>query len=188
MIHQEHTSQRGGFTLIEILVSMGVLGVIITIGISMIVVFASLQRRTINAQNALDNIRFAVDSMARDMRTGDKFCQADDCEPNPTCSWSGGGCTVFSFRQKLGNNDIVRYQLNNGVVETWRSSRPTWLPLTDPQRTVTKLRFYVRGAGVTPEEQQRVTILMEVQGGVSNKPGEIVTTQVQTTVTKRKLR
>ncbi|GEM_PF-1626815 len=191
-INKKYTSLKSGFTLIEIVVAIGILSIVLMMGVGLLVVLLSHQRRTINIQNVHDNARFAIEAMSREIRTGDSYCAAANCiRPDAVtvttdCSWSGGGCGTFTFRQ-ASTNEIVVYRLSpvGPVVEVSRNGG-IFLPLTDPQRAVTRLRFYATGI-TNPSEQAKVTIIMEVEAGSAAKPDERATTQLQTTISKRKL-
>lgn len=167
-------SYKKGFTLVEMIVAMGIISVVLLMGVGLLLTFNTIQKRTISAQNVHDNIRFAIETMSREIRTGDNF--------TATCPWPNG-CTEFSFRQTF-TNEQVTYKLDGGTVKVSRDGSD-FLPVTDPQRSVTNLKFYTTGVG--NNDQETVTIVMEVQSGSSAKPNELFDLTVQTTVAKRKL-
>lgn len=166
--------EQQGFTLLELIVAIGIFSVAATISVSTLIFLASAQRKAINLQNAHDNIRFALEFIAREIRTGDTYLAG--------CDWALGGCSNFSFRQTL-TNDTVEFRLHNGVVEKSINAGP-YLPITDPKRSITKLRFYVSGVGLS--EQQKVTIVMEVKTGIEGSR-EAALLNLQTTVSRRKI-
>ena len=179
-------NNKQGFTLIEMIIALGIAGTVLVTATGLLVMLHSVQRRAINAQNVYDNIRFAVEAMSREIRTGDQFCNtplSNNCSPTPDCSWPNG-CDVFTFRQTATNEDVV-YKLDGGTVKVSRGGGP-FLPLTDPQRTVTKLRFYTNGVGIFGVHDM-VTIVLEVEGGLASKADEFVTLNVQTSISKRKI-
>lgn len=174
----------GGFTLVEMIVAVGITSTVLLSGLGLLLTFNTIQRKSINAQNVHDNIRFAMETMSREMRTGDSFCAVSTpCTPNPTCAWPAG-CTQFAFRQTFTNEAVV-YKLDGNVVKVSRDGGVSFLPITDPQRAVTNLKFYITGVGII--DQERVTIVMEVNSGSAAHPDEAVNLVAQTTVAKRKL-
>lgn len=193
-----------GFTMFEMMVAIGIFSVVVSLASGSAFLFHRVHRKAINSQNVLDNIRFAMDSMAREIRTGDKFCRSTlpnecieagseqppaDADPGnftADCAWEDGGCSQFAFREALAvDPDTIAYKLENNAIQKRVGTGP-WQYITDPQRTVSHLRFLVSGIGV-PEEQERVTIIIEVDASSSSRPGEDSTLLLQTTVTKRKL-
>lgn len=180
---------KNGFTLAEMIIAVGITSVVLLSGVGLLLTFNTIQRKSINAQNVHDNIRFAMETMSREIRTGDSFCSVSStatlaiCLPSPACAWSAG-CTQFAFRQTFTNETVV-YKLDGNVVKVSRDGGVTFLPVTDPQRSITNLKFYITGIGTN--DQERVTIVMEVNSGSLAKPNEVANLVVQTTVTKRKL-
>lgn len=187
-----HVSKKraAGFTLIEMLIAVGVGSVVLVTAVGVLASLHAIQRRAINAQNVHDNIRFALEAMSREIRTGDQFCNVPapgSCSNagTPTdCSWPNG-CDEFTFRQ-TATNEVVTYKLDGDDVVKVKREIGNFLPLTDPQRTVTKLHFYTTGVNDFAEHEL-VTILLEVVGGTTAKPNELVTLNAQTSVSKRKI-
>ncbi|TSC78818.1 MAG: hypothetical protein G01um101429_641 [Parcubacteria group bacterium Gr01-1014_29] len=188
-----------GFTLLEMIVAVGIFSMVAVLASGSAFLFHRLQRKAINAQNVHDNIRFALDTMAREIRTGDKFCHVSlptGCvnvsAPSLNCSWASGGCTQFSFRESLADTPNIAYRLNTGAPGGGAIQKSTdggvqWYYITDPERTISTLRFYASGITAFPdEEQERVTIVIEVKSAYLAKPGEESRLLLQTTVTKRK--
>lgn len=83
-------TQQLGFTLIEMIVSLAVFSIVITISVGALLVLISTNQQLQNEQSVMTNLSFALDSMAREIRTGTHyFCVA---RPNYT---SGSGNAVF---------------------------------------------------------------------------------------------
>jgi prepilin-type N-terminal cleavage/methylation domain-containing protein len=59
-----------GFTLIEMIVSLGVFSVVVTITVGAILVLISTNQRLQAEQSVMTNLSFALDTMTREMRTG----------------------------------------------------------------------------------------------------------------------
>lgn len=192
---KEQLKTTKGFTLLEMLVAVGIFSIIALLASSSAFLFHRLQRKVVNSQNVHDNIRFALDTMAREIRTGDLFCDpsfppAIQCAPSSLCTWASGGCTQFSFRESLVATKIA-YKLDTsapggGAIQKSIDGGVTWQYVTDPERTISWLRFYVSGVS-DPQEQERVTIVLEVESAYLAKPGEESKLLLQTTVTKLKL-
>lgn len=59
-----------GFTLIEIIVSLGVFSIVLTITTGALLSVISSNQRSQNEQNVMTNLSFALDGMTRELRTG----------------------------------------------------------------------------------------------------------------------
>lgn len=201
---QKRTTNQSGFTLFEMMVAVGIFSMVVSLASGSALLFHRVHRKALNSQNVLDNVRFAMDSMAREIRTGDNFCRSTlpngcveagteqapaDLDPGSftaDCAWEDGGCSQFAFREALAiNPSTIAYRLQNNAIQK-RVGTNSWQNITDPLRTVSRLRFMVSGIG-DPSEQQRVTIIIEVNASYLSKPGEESNLLLQTTVAKRKL-
>lgn len=69
-----HTRQSG-FTLIEMIVSLGVFSIVVTIAVGALLVLIASNDQLQKEQTVMTNLSFAVDSMTREIRTGiNYFC------------------------------------------------------------------------------------------------------------------
>ena len=155
---------KTGFTLLEMLIALSIFSVVIILGAGALVMLQAAQSHAINLQNVHDNIRFTLETMSREIRTSDSYCYGASCKSGVTWVSSctcGGSCG--RVERQIGGGDF--------------------LPITDPDRTVTDLTFYTTGIRGSP---QRVTILLEVEAGDSNRPGGESRIRMQTSVTKRR--
>lgn len=203
-MRKKRKSGTKGFTLLEMIVAVGVFGIIAVLASSSTFMFHRLHRKAINAQNVQDNVRFALDTMAREIRFGDKFCDTTvPClEVSPDgindCDWAAGvpgngGCKQFSFRESLVNVNVA-YRLNasapgGGAIQKSIDNGANWYYVTDPERTISRLRMYGTGISTDPLDtvQERITIVIEVESAYLAKPGEESKLLLQTTLTKRKI-
>lgn len=72
--------KKSGFTLIEMIVSLGLFSVVITISVGALLVLVASNEQLQGEQSVMTNLSFALDSMTREIRTGTQyFC---DSEPN----------------------------------------------------------------------------------------------------------
>jgi len=66
-------SKKSGFTLIEIIVSLALFSVVITIAVGALLILIASNRQLQNEQSVLSNLSFALDSMTREIRTGSNY-------------------------------------------------------------------------------------------------------------------
>jgi len=59
-----------GFTLIEMIVAIGIFSMVSTLAIGSLLILTSAERHVSSVQINQDNVRFAIEAMSRDIRTG----------------------------------------------------------------------------------------------------------------------
>ncbi len=158
-----------GFTLIEMLVTVSVFTVLMTIIGSIFTQTLDLQRIAFNLQTLEENSRFSLEVMAREIRFGKLT------GPSTACPGSDSLSLVHPV-----NGDIA-YNLVDGRVV--RNVNGIDAILTSTKVDVTSLNFCVTGAESGDGKQPMVTILMSMETGIKN-PQRI---NLQTTITTRLL-
>ncbi|MEZ4103218.1 MAG: prepilin-type N-terminal cleavage/methylation domain-containing protein [Candidatus Paceibacterota bacterium] len=90
-----------GFTLIEVMISIGLFTVIMIIGITAILNVNNTYRKSRSMRSAIDNLSFIMEDMARNIRLGSLYrCLDDENEINPTTiedPLDGVGCSGIAF-------------------------------------------------------------------------------------------
>ena len=81
--------KQAGFTLIEMIVSLGVFSVVVTTAVGAILVLVSTNVQLQEEQSVMTNLSFALDTMTREMRTGYKYY----CDEHP--NYAAGGSNNF---------------------------------------------------------------------------------------------
>jgi len=65
-----HAYKQSGFTLIEMIVSLGVFSVVVTTAVGAMLVLVSTNQQLQAEQSVMTNLSFALDTMTREIRTG----------------------------------------------------------------------------------------------------------------------
>lgn len=170
-------NQKSGFTLLEIIVAVGIFTVIMTIAMSGLLNLNAVNKDSINFSNLSDNIRFALEIMAKEARTGTIYnCGGTDLT-RQNCSL---GSSVLTFQNALGQ--IVTYRLNNNRIE--KSSGGNFLALTSSDVKVEDLKFVVSGALSGDNLQPKILIRIKASVLFKNKKTEI---NLQTLVSSRNI-
>ena len=186
---------KNGFSLIEVLVSLSIFAVVITIAIGALMALIGANARTQNTQAVMTNVSYALDSMTREIRTGnDFFCGTDTTLPksgtSPQDCSSGGSAFAFneggkSLTAGFPSTSRIGFRLNDATIER-RLGTGTWDPVTAPEIEITKLRFVVtgttRGDTVTPT----VTIFVSGTAGEKSDKSQ-VGFNIQTTIAQQLL-
>lgn len=93
-------SIQSGFTLIEIIVSLGVFSTVVTIAVGALLVLVAANQQLQSEQSVMTNLSFALDSMTREIRTGTAY----NCDT--AASYTAGGNNNF-FEDGANLDNIV---------------------------------------------------------------------------------
>lgn len=142
---------KKGFTLIEVLVSMGVFTIIMVMIAGTI---SSMMAARISARNtrvALDNVSTAIEYIIREVRSGGTYhcnISVGDVNLPRDCS---AGANSFSFFDVDGNRIVYRFDAANGVIISDGAIAPN-LRLNEPTEFwVDSFIVSVEGAEVTTD-------------------------------------
>jgi prepilin-type N-terminal cleavage/methylation domain-containing protein len=185
---------KKGFTLIELLVSVAIFTIVMVVALGALLAVAESDRKAQTLKTITNNLGFALESMARNTRTGvDYHCGSlagGDC-PNgddyfaftPVCTQ--GSCplpqTVYAFGQGSecpNDTGCLRRNTNGGAGGDWEV-------ITAPEVIVEDTTFYLVGSllGSADNIQPRVTIT--IVGYVQVSEAQQSAFNIQTTVTQR---
>ena len=183
-----------GFTLIEMLVSVSIFTIVMTISLGAIFAMNDSNKKAQITRTVMDNLNFAMESMSRNLRIGSEYhCDADNALPGTIILVNDctNGATSIAFEGYKGdpNNteDQIVYRFNDTTHQIERSvdSGATFLGLTAPELSIDTMDFFVIGTGAGDSKQPRVIIV--VRGSVFYKKGVKSAFNVTTTVSQRKI-
>lgn len=106
-------SKQKGFTLIELIVSLGIFGIIMLLVTStyFVLIAASTDVRT--STGAINNVTFAFDTMADDIRTG--TCKSGQCLAGSTFTFTDStGDDITYSSCTINNNHQICESINGG--------------------------------------------------------------------------
>lgn len=178
--------------MIEMIVAVGVFSGASLIGVTALLSLMASQRKAISIQSAYDNMRFAVEIISKDLRTGDVFHCGSSGNPSfpQDCPPSGSGDTSITFLNSNGQS--IRYQqaVCNSVGCIQKSvDGGANEQITGDDVDIQNLRFFVRGSlpssGESPPFQAVVTIIADGEAGSGRSKSQF---SLQTTVTQRTVR
>lgn len=153
--------------MIELIVAIGIFGLVVGMTVGIFVLALASQRRIIALRNAEDNIRFAIEAMAREVRTGKNF---------------SGGSSSLSFTNAKG--EAVIYRLSSSAVLKSSDGGVNYSTVTDTELIVDYLSFYLMGQAIGDGFQPRITITMGVTSRVGNQTANL---KIQNTISERSL-
>ncbi len=163
-------NKQKGMTLIELIVAIGLFGLVSLVIFGIFILATGYQRRIIAVKNVEDNLRFSMESMAREIRTGKDFTKNSD------------GSLSFTNAKSAGES--VTYRLSGGIIEKSSDNKLSYLPITGSDTAMDYLTFELSGQSINDNLQPRITIAI---GATSKVGAQSSNLKVQTTVSSRLL-
>lgn len=137
-------SQKG-YSLIELLVAMGLFSIVVSIMASMFMASLRGQQKAFTAQNIADNMRYAMEIMSKEIRMGSDFNLVS--------------ATDLRFKSNMPNRNgaTVEFTLTGGQIlfDDDIANAPALTAITSTNISVTGLNFVLYPSGTT---QPRVLI------------------------------
>lgn len=152
-----------GFTLVELMVVLGLFSGIATVSLGALFNAQSVNAKLQESQAILDNINLSTQTVTRDIRFGSEFYCTDSLPFNAAmvpivrrnCARAGGGLsgggTILIFRpvDTATSSDRVAYYVKKGVL--YKEDYPyqaatSTLQMTSNEVTIKSITFYVDGA------------------------------------------
>lgn len=172
-----------GFSLIEIIVSVGLFTVIMTLASGAYLVMIGVNRQAQSIATGINNLSFALETMAYNIRTGTQYnCGGvGDC-PN--------GNDSFSFMKSVAGVPVSHnysFSVATGRIQETKGGTSDYL--TDSSVNITSLTFYATGVHsgthLPPNDWQQSRVTIIVSGTVDAGHGETESFTVQSGATMR---
>lgn len=205
---QGKVSSLQAFTLVELLVVLGLFTSIATLSLGALFNAQTINGRLQETQAILDNINLSTQTVIRDIRFGSDFYATSSLPiivptVRRNCIYGGPNvCSVLIFRPSDAVDDLdrVAYYINNGVL--YKDSYPKTgatetLQMTSDEVTIKSITFYVKGAntsdgssddlGATDYEQPLIIMLITGITKPSTRSIAPVTFSMQSSMSAREL-
>lgn len=175
------TRNSAGVTLLELIVAVAIFTVVVSGSSGVFISALRAQRVVLAEQNLIDNIRFALEFMSRELRLASR----DD---TGTCT----GTAYMTYTNSSGvlkfinsDGECVHYRLQGSAIQVSQNGGLSFSNLTfSSVALVTNLSFIISGESRGDHQQPRATILItaESTGGLSEVTPKI---NIQTSVSAR---
>ncbi len=184
-------NRRGGFTLIEIMVSVSVFVVIMVISMGTIVTIIDANRKSQSLRTVMDNLNFTIEAMTRTIRFATNYhCDVTIIDPLVTlprdCVAGATSIVVLA-----SNGDTVTYKLSGTQIKrdinSFAGIDSSDYSLTSSDVTITDLSFrvigsYGYGGGANKLQPQ---VIITIGGYSGSKLTSRSSFLLQTTVSQR---
>ncbi len=169
-----------GFTLVEILVVLGLFSSVMTIAAGALFTTQAVNVKLQETQSILDNVNLSMETMTREIRYGTDFhCDisllATSSSLRKNCTFTNNGGTVLFFKPNTMVNDkdrVAYYLKNTGVLykdeylcgdDNCTIVSTSTYQITGDDVVIKSLVFYVTGANTVAKDNKDISILGVVQ-------------------------
>lgn len=172
---------RNGFTIIELLVAMGIFVLLLGVVVGIFLNALRTQRSLVALMAANDNASLALEQMMREIRTGSGFCIA-----------SGNGCSASpvllkgsAIRFTNASDATVIYQHDSANKTILRSGDGgvSFLAITGNNVEIRNLNFILQ----TPDPVWPPRITLAIRVGLTDPNLASIANDIQTTVSAREI-
>lgn len=192
MQHENGLKANRGFTLIEIMVAVGLFSVVMTISVGSLLSLVEADRKAQALKSVMNNLNFALENISRNVRVGSNYhCSTSATVPpiitNPSDCANGG--VLLAFESSTGDpsdaTDQVIYRFTNSSIEKSDDGGANFIAITAPEVTIEELAFYVVGTTRGDTDQPRVVMTVRGFAGIGDRAQ--TNFNLQTTISQRVL-
>ena len=146
-----HSSFKKGFTLLEMVVSVGLFSIIVTTAISIMLQVSNAQLKASGVQTILDNIRFSLELITKEIRTGNSYAA------NSTCA------AGIKFKTSLNEDRVYYLDIPTKIVMRATAAitpadcdglSGVVQPFTSEDVEISRLDFQIKGQNLGPDDGQ----------------------------------
>ena len=184
-----HASPTAGFTLVELLIAITLFSIIVSVAVGGFTGMLRTQRQISSLITADANVSFAIEQMAREIRTGSDFCPLGSsgvslCTCPQTDPMTGAlSCDDIAFVNAEGQT--VVYALQGGILQKSVDGGATYDAVTATSITIPYFNVLVFGNTAGDHWNPRITVQIGVASNDSTLVGQGL--NLQTTVSARSI-
>lgn len=168
---------KSGISLIEFITAISIFIIALTIVTGVFFSIFQVSRRSTATQNVLDEARFILEVMAKEIRTGNTFSQIGG-----VIQFTDAKGNLINYRQNTANYTIEKCE----IIPPATCAETDFAAITSSQIKINNLSFILSGQMPSDGLQPRITISMTVSSK-GDKAESITDITLQTTVSQRDL-
>lgn len=198
---KKYLNSKKGFSLLEMLVAIGIFMTIVTIAISALISIIGANKRAQAIKNTIDTVNFVIESMSRDIRSGTDYnCLLN----NPSSMDCLLGNSEFQYKNSSG--EVVTYIFNNPddqsdiltsnnnfdyeseILIRKIGNNEDILISKDSGVNLDNMKFYVIGSDNENKpigERTQPRVIITASGKIETKEGTSSSFNLQTTISQR---
>jgi len=194
--HRHHSGTRG-FTLVEMIVAVGLFAVVMVVCVGALLSLANANRKAQALESVINNLNIALDEVVRNAREGSVYHGAGGDASCGTGAYNTphdcvNGGTIFAF-EPYGNTSADQpwvysfAQDRNGVGRIYKSENGgSPIAITGPDVSIQSVEFYIVGSTPGDTVQPKVIIVVEGSAGANGTTAR-TTFHIQATAVQRLL-
>lgn len=183
------SKQNKGFTLVELLVAIGLFTLVVSMSIGALVVIFDANKKAQSSKTVMDNLNFSIENMTRTIRFGGTYhCDVPTANSNlfssPANCSDGKGLIAVNF-----NGSTIVYRWNgteSDPIQRSDDGGSTYTDITSPETVIQHAEFYVFGAESDTDGVQPY-VLAVIKGYVGSRPTNQTTFLIETLMSQRNL-
>ena len=187
--------KQAGFTLIEMMVSIAVFMLVMTVAASALLTVIDANRKAQSIKTAINNLNFVLEGVTKDMRMGSQYeCllngvfQSSDCEFGEGVRYHGPvGNQRFTIRYVPADDGVVGYL--ERCVDSVNATTDCFdfEPLTAREANITNVAFYLTGQtnSCASVDRTQPMITMTISGVAGKKENTTSSFSLQTSASER---
>ena len=177
-----------GYTLIEILVAIGIFFVVIAAPTGFFVSSLKAQQKALSSQELTDNISYMLEYMSRAIRMAKKDdINGINCLSGNKINYEITPSGQGGIRFKNYKNECQEFYLEDGRIKEYRTGYSQPLFLTSNDLEVEEFNIFLSGETQIDSFQPKVTIFLKIKGKRSASPELQPKIKIQTTISQRNL-
>jgi prepilin-type N-terminal cleavage/methylation domain-containing protein len=182
---KKNQQKKKGFTLVELIVSVGIFSVVMVIAVGALLSIVGLNRKARIVEEVMQGLHFSVDSMVRSMRVGTQYVCGSGFQATQDCPDGG---TQLSFEPFGGDpgvrDDQVVYRFLNNQIQRSVNGGTTYSSVTPPGVVVENFQFFVEGTDPGDTIQPHALIIVKGYTGTGKERTDF---NLETLVTQRNI-
>lgn len=184
----KRNSNKKGYTLVEMIVSIGLFTIVLFIATSAFLSVVNADRKSRAVRIASDNLNLALEDMQRRIRTGSSYyCGALNTDVGGVGDCPSGGDTL-SFTEQDGVTRTTYHWGGSSDKTIYRISSTGSIQVTAPEISIYGLKFIVQGSTLaTDGDTNQPYVNIVIDGSIIDAAHTMLNTtfKIQTTVTQR---